>query len=155
MVIGCKDGTVFEVNLKDWTVTKTHVISTCVTAIEHLNGFMEDTYVISQAIPSGYLDPRSRLEVIVSLPEISGEFMLLESIVIQAGHVNKMIQNRFNKQELILATQTGLYFVLASLEEMPEAVMLDPVKAKNWTPAFTISILDESYFCGKMVSQVA
>ena len=155
MLIGCKDGTVFEVDSKEWAVTKTHTISTCVTAIEHLNGFMEDTYVISQAIPSGYLDPRSRLEVIVSLPDIKDEFMCLESIVVQAGHINKMVQNRFNKQELILATQTGLYFVIAALEEMPESVKLDPVQAKTWTPAFTMTMLDENYHFGKMVSQVA
>jgi len=66
-------------------------------------------------MPSGYLDPRSKIEIIVSRPEAKDDLIPFYSLIIPSGDINKILQNKFKRTELIIASQTGLYFV--SLEE--------------------------------------
>ena len=154
VLAGCKDGTVYEICLRDFCVTKEHQFRASVTAIELLSGFMDSTYVVSQSLPSGYLDPRCKLEVIVSLPEIRDAFIEFQSIVVQAGNVNKILQNIDKHNEIILATQTGLFFVSVEEEKMPDNVAMDPRLRKEWCPEITLVQAEEHYFKGQRVSQV-
>lgn len=76
---------------------------------------MADTFVISTSQPSGYLNPRSKLEVFVSLDQLKDIFLEFRQIIIPTGLVNKILQNSSMKNEIILATQTGFFIV--SVEE--------------------------------------
>ena len=46
-VIGCKEGSVIEIDLDTLEKTKVYQASTVVSAIEYLDTFLEDTFVIS------------------------------------------------------------------------------------------------------------
>jgi len=49
-VIGCKEGTVFEIDMETLKITKTYKAEMAVNAICNLSGFLEDTFVISQSM---------------------------------------------------------------------------------------------------------
>jgi len=105
-------------------------------------------------MPSGYLDPRSKIEIIVSRPEAKEDLIHLYSLVVPTGDINKILQNKFMITELIIASQTGIYFVLVEEEAMPEVMQIDPKLAEQWMPEIKLKMLDEKYFEGKRVSQV-
>ena len=46
-VIGCKEGSVIEIDLDTLEKTKVYQTSTVVSCIEYLDTFLEDTFVIS------------------------------------------------------------------------------------------------------------
>jgi hypothetical protein len=61
-------------------------------------------------VSSGYLDTRGKLELVeITDLEASG-FRFLSSNVFSTGTVNKILSSNFNKNELILCCQNGLYF---------------------------------------------
>lgn len=153
-VIGCKEGSIFEFDIDTLKNIKRYKAESAINTIEYMQSYLADTFVISQSMPSGYLDPRSKLEVIVSTTRVKEEMLLFHSAVIQSGDINKVVQNTFKINELILATQTGLIFVDLLETQMPEAVMLDPEAQKNWFPDLSLHVSKEKYFEGKRVGQV-
>jgi hypothetical protein len=46
-LIGCKEGSVFEIDMDNLRVEKTFKADTAVNSIEHLDEFLADTFVIS------------------------------------------------------------------------------------------------------------
>lgn len=104
ILIGCRDGTMFEIETDSFKITRQYQANTAVTAIEYMNSFLADSYVISQSMPSGYLDPRSRIDIVVSHPLAKEELIHFYSLVLPAGDINKILQNSFRKTELIIAS---------------------------------------------------
>jgi hypothetical protein len=100
------------------------------------------------------LDPRSKIEIIVSHSSVKEELIQFYSLVLPCGDINKIIQNRYKKTELIIASQTGLVFVDIQEETMPEAISLDPKAAKEWLPSLKLKVNEERYFEDKRVSSV-
>lgn len=66
IILGCKEGSVLEVDMESLKVTKSYKASTVVNSVQYLQSFLTNTFIISQSMPGGYLDPRSKLELIVS-----------------------------------------------------------------------------------------
>ena len=66
IVIGCKEGSVLEIETENFKVAKKYKTNTAINSIQLMKSYLEDTYIISQSMPGGYLDPRSKLELIVS-----------------------------------------------------------------------------------------
>ena len=97
-------------------------------------------------MPSGYLDPRSKIDIIVSHPLSKEMFIHFYSVLVPSGDINKILQNRYKKTELIIATQTGLLFVDIEESQMPEAVRLDPKLSKDWMPELKLKVNEERYF---------
>jgi len=48
ILIGCKDGTVYEIRTDTYQIEKSYEATTAATAIEYLNEFLADSFVISQ-----------------------------------------------------------------------------------------------------------
>jgi hypothetical protein len=46
-LIGCKEGSVFEVDNETLKIVKTYKANTAVNAIEYLHSFLADTFIIS------------------------------------------------------------------------------------------------------------
>lgn len=104
-------------------------------------------------MPSGYLDPRAKIEIIVSHSSVKDEMIHFYSLVLPSGDINKIIQNRYKKTELIIASQTGLFFVDITEDQMPEAIRMDPKAAKEWMPSIKLKVTEERYFEDMRVSQ--
>ena len=49
---------------------------------------MPDSFLVAQSIPSGYLDPRCKLNVVMSFSECREELLLDQELIIHSGNVN-------------------------------------------------------------------
>lgn len=91
ILVGCRDGTLFEIETDTFKITRAYLADKAVAAIEYLNSFLADSYVISQSMPSGYLDPRSRIDIVVSHALSKEELIHFYTLVLPAGDIQKIL----------------------------------------------------------------
>ena len=105
MYIGCYNGTLLEMNCKNYKIEREMDTDEPIQSIIVLES---DIIILAHSVKSGYMEDRSTIQIVKP-----GSFYNFESVAKQSlmgtGDINHIIANPLDDTELILACQRGLF----------------------------------------------
>ena len=105
MLVGCKDGTLLEVNLRTMKIDREMEND---MPIQSITIFREEMLILAHSMPSGYLEARSALQI-VKPDDDYGYASIAIANLLDTGDINEILLNPVEEDELIIACQRGLF----------------------------------------------
>ena len=163
MFIGCKDGTLLELNCRTFKLEREMENDLPILSITALEDGM---LILAHSVRSGYLEERSALQVV--RPGQEYDFTSVATVnLVATGDINQVVLNPDESTELLLACQRGLFVAKVTVTHREETAprrgstfmkyvskIADGRDGSKERHAVTIELQEERYFEGQRVSQV-
>ena len=105
MFVGCKDGTLLEINCRTFKIEREMENEMPIQSITIFEG---GYLILAHSIRSGYLEDRSALQIVK--PGDQHDYVSAAIInLVDTGDINEILVNPVEDSELIIACQRGLY----------------------------------------------